>query len=576
MRATVILTLIVWGVLAQEDQIQRINECGARCTQGLRCKAQHHFPALFAACKRDPALINSTVFHRVNLSTVMKCDKIQKCSLHLRVTATVQIYERLQGVSVCTVSSGMLEYCRVVTFPRKARGRLVGQQVEVQDDCVEVAPNQNVNVMLKTHPEYCDITWSQVYRVQGCGNAVLRSNVPECITGKIAYTVDEVKRELSVTVSDMLEDRDYHLRLCHRWEICSGTEAYTLLKREESLKRATLQYSSPLPCLCIEGWSAMADAPRVQVCPFRNRTEELWSGVTFDPEREALSWEPACPVKAVVTLCQRERGNICHDLANSSQPVGREKVTYSKVDPHPTICMKFTTDSGSWIKCPFAARNFLAWNLTMMSGPDQKQAVLKSQIRTKLSLRVCRNRTFLECDESILVTMEENSVSVNLTKEICQPNTCIQARRADVQFSIPALQCGFQCSERATVSNGQYLCRVEWLLVFAITCVMLVIIAGLAGNIILTVYQRRRANRKPGSYHQFERTAVIHPLTAVKLLHAEDGKDYTLQSSGDLEKFMLGLGMPDKFTVSDSMQNQHSLCVKPTPASQSSPLVERL
>ncbi|KAG9345891.1 hypothetical protein JZ751_009047 [Albula glossodonta] len=403
-------------------------------------------PALFAACKRDPAIINSTVFHRVNLSTVMKCDEIQKCSLYLRVTATVQIYERLQGVSVCTVSSGMLEYCRVVTFPRKARGRLAGQRVEVQDDCVEVAPNQNVNVMLKTHPEYCDITWSQMYRVQGCGNAVLRSNVPECITGKIAYTVDEVKRELSVTVSDMLEDRDYHLRLCHRWEICSGTEAYTLLKREDSLKRATLQYSSPLPCLCIEGWSAMADAPRVQVCPFRNRTEELWSGVTFDPEREALSWEPACPVKAVVTLCQRERGNVCHDLANSSQPVGREKVTYSKVDPHPTICMK--------------------------------------------------------------------------------------ARRADVQFSIPALQCGFQCSERATISNGQYLCRVEWLLVFAITCVTLVIIAGLAGNIILTVYQRRRANRKPGSYHQFERTAV-------KLLHAEDGKDYTLQSSGDLEKFML-------------------------------------
>ncbi|XP_036373399.1 putative interleukin-17 receptor E-like [Megalops cyprinoides] len=194
--------------------------------------------------------------------------------------------------------------------------------------------------MLKTVPNYCHLSRTQRFRVEGCDNADLRSNVPECITGKIAYAVDMERQQMSVSVSDMLEDTDYHLRLCHKWSICSGNEAYTLIKRENPFKNTTFHFPRPLPCLCIEGWSSMVDAPRVQVCPFRNRTEELWSGVTFDPEEEALSWEPACPVEAVITLCQRAGDNICADLVNSTQTVGRTKVMYAKVDPHPALCVK--------------------------------------------------------------------------------------------------------------------------------------------------------------------------------------------------------------------------------------------
>lgn len=115
-------------------------------------------------------------------------------------------------------------------------------------------------------------------------------------------------------------------------------------------------------------------------------TEQLWSGVTFDPEREALSWEPRCPVKAVITLCRRVGESDCEDLANSTQVIGRRKVrsslfafdaspkrissydddpyaaaeaqcffhwcvclslpqvTYAKVDPHPALCMKVWFD----------------------------------------------------------------------------------------------------------------------------------------------------------------------------------------------------------------------------------------
>ncbi|KAJ8381668.1 hypothetical protein SKAU_G00024460 [Synaphobranchus kaupii] len=553
MRCALLLVLAGWGVLAQEDWIQRAMNCGTHCSQGLQCKAKRHL--FLAPCKREPALINSTLFHNLNISTVMKCEKKQQCSLHLKVTATVEMTELLHGLSVCTLSAGMLEDCRVVTFPRMARAKLAGQLVQVQDDCFEVSPNQNVHVMLRTFPNYCDMTWSQVYRVQGCGHADLRSHVPACITGKIAYAVDMDRQEISVRVSDMLEDRNYHLRLCHRWDICTGTEAYILLKREDHFKNATLQFSSPLPCLCIEGWSSMVDAPRVQVCPFKNRTAELWSGVTFDPEREALSWEPGCPVKAVITLCQREGESDCEDLANSTQIVGRKKVTYAKVDPHPSLCMKFTTDAGSWIKCPFADRNFLAWDLTMTTGQGQPQAALASRIRTKLSLQVCQKGERFECTKITSVTVEKMShVSVNLPGDICQPDVCIRVRRADVQFSTHVLQCHFQCTR-----GELYLCK--GIFVSAFTCVTLMIVAGLVGNIVLTVYQKRRAKRRHASYRQFEHTAVILPPAA-----AADSVDHAQQSSRDL-KLMLGLDVSVTLTDLVKEHDQQSLSVGPLQAS---------
>lgn len=42
--------------------------------------------------------------------------------------------------------------------------------------------------------------------------------------GRLSYDVNPQKRELSVRVSDMLEDYSYHLRLCRRKDfICAGT-----------------------------------------------------------------------------------------------------------------------------------------------------------------------------------------------------------------------------------------------------------------------------------------------------------------------------------------------------------------
>lgn len=46
--------------------------------------------------------------------------------------------------------------------------------------------------------------------------------------------MDSDRKELAVSVSDMLEDKDYHLRLCHRKAYtCRDTGANTLVRLQE-------------------------------------------------------------------------------------------------------------------------------------------------------------------------------------------------------------------------------------------------------------------------------------------------------------------------------------------------------
>lgn len=43
------------------------------------------------------------------------------------------------------------------------------------------------------------------------------------------YDVNPKRKELAVSVMDMLEGHDYHLRLCHKDFFCTGTGAKTLV-----------------------------------------------------------------------------------------------------------------------------------------------------------------------------------------------------------------------------------------------------------------------------------------------------------------------------------------------------------
>ncbi|RXM36671.1 putative interleukin-17 receptor E-like [Acipenser ruthenus] len=168
-------------------------------------------------------------------------------------------------------------------------------RVHVQYNCFEVGIAQQIIVTLKTIPD--GNTQTMEYHVQA---------------GKLDYSVDQKEKLVSVHVSEFLEDNDYHLRLCHKWHSCESIGAYVLIKREDPVKK---------------GWSSFPDSSRIQLCPFKKNTEELWSGITYNPISQELVWELACPIEVrnksnpVTANLTREmcQSNICIQATHVSQ-----------------------------------------------------------------------------------------------------------------------------------------------------------------------------------------------------------------------------------------------------------------
>ncbi|XP_066525732.1 interleukin-17 receptor E-like protein [Hoplias malabaricus] len=496
-----VLLLLVFISRSHGEQIEKIEQCGAHCSQGLACEASYQLS--FDKCKTLPGDVNRDVFSNTSISTVMKCEERQKCSLHLRVSTGLLLSKNIRGIYVCVVTAGMMERCRTVTILRPGKDKSAVQQVNVQDDCLEVRTGQDVHVTLKTWPHICDRAVSKSYHVPDCSNQDIQRSVPECITGKIQYDVDLEKKELTVTVSEMLEDKDYQLRLCHKGYICIGTGAQALLKKENPLKNVTLKYSRPLPCLCIEGWSIMTDALRVQVCPFKNRIEELWSGITFDPVEETLSWEASCNVKATISLCERQDGGVCQDLLNSSQKYIKGRVSYSPVDPHPRLCLKFITEDGEWVKCPFSEGNFPAWSVEVATEEGHPQLLVTSRVKTSLSLSKCVKTVGTECEDihTTIVEVEKfQSVGPDLNMDLCEPKHCIKAKRADVKYGVTTVYCHLPCAitvSKSTPGDSEW--QLMYIVVPIVTLTTAMVVVAVVTGIAVIAFQLTGIKKTRGS-----------------------------------------------------------------------------
>ncbi|XP_069048554.1 interleukin-17 receptor E-like protein isoform X2 [Lepisosteus oculatus] len=489
-------------------------------TKGLHCKSKAHSSVSF--CKRLPKVITEPVFQSVNISTVMKCEKRQMCSLHLKIMGILRFDENIRGVKMCSMSLGTSnEQCHIISFKATDR-KLIGQEVHVQYNCFDVVIGEQVDVTLKTIPYYCDLRLSQSYHVQDCTNKDVRHNIPQCIAGKLDYTVEVERKLLSVQVTELLDYKDYHLRLCHKWYSCQSTGSYALIKRENPMKNATLPYSRLYPCLCIEGWSSMEDASRIQLCPFKNNTEELWSGITYNSAAQELSWKPVCPIDAKINLCWTSRENLCLDLANTSQDVHGSTVKYAQVDPNPSLCMKFTTEAGSWIKCPFSKDYFPAWDMKVISTHGQQQIVITSQISTVVSLSLCKKGESFLCDpeEDYLISIlldKSNTTIVNLTNEVCKPNVCIQARRLDAKYSAPVQKCKLQCSQ-VIHGKGQICNKTNvWMMALSLVILTAFIVAAIIGSVMLKglsmTKQPPTMNKLHCSLQPKEDSDLISPLS---------------------------------------------------------------
>uniref|UniRef100_A0A3B1IN59 Putative interleukin-17 receptor E-like n=1 Tax=Astyanax mexicanus TaxID=7994 RepID=A0A3B1IN59_ASTMX len=516
MKLALFLLLIVLQIEPLNSTIRQIQQCGVHCSKGLNCNVKPYLS--LSRCKKQHDWTNSSSIHNVSLSTVVRCEK-GKCSVNLNMVVKMTLYDDIRGVFMCVHSPGMLERCQIANFPHNTRQHATGKEVEVQYDCFSFRPGQDLLVTLNTVPSFCNNTWTQTYTIPECADEDLRRTISECKTGELAYTVNTNRTEITVRVREAPEDADYNLRLCLKGRICIGVGSHHLIKKQDLHRNQSFLYSKALPCLCIEGWPATTNARRTQVCPFKSNIEELWSGVTYDHQTQALSWKPACPVKAVSSLCQAVVPKTCLDFGNMSLSSEKHNVVFSTVDPHPQLCMKFTTEAGFWIKCPFSSERFPGWNLKVASNADGHVVEIVSWFPARFAVGLCKMSSSVTCElleESSFLNISVDRTKpsvVNLSAQRCDPSVCVQVKRIDVQFAVQEHRCNLQCSEQQ-FDQWSYSEALRKYALPLVVCIITLVMAVLVGNVTLKAcgwgQRKQKPDKSPSCRSAAETETLIH------------------------------------------------------------------
>ncbi|OCT87326.1 hypothetical protein XELAEV_18021024mg [Xenopus laevis] len=407
----------------------------------------------------------------MKLSTVMKCSGKRWCSLYINVNGTVILNEHVRGVEICvmTLSSSQTE-CESVRFSHKSK-KLDSHKVHIQFNCFEVGIGQQVYVTMKTLPNYCYVELEKYHNVEGCDNKDVENNIMSCLAGKLDYLVDEEKKSITIHVSDIIEGFDYNVRLCWKRFICKDIGAHALIKADNTVRSVTLRYAEILPCLCIEGWSAIPDSRRARICPFKHGN---------------LCW-------------MTDQNDTCVNFSNSLGTMN-DKVLYTQVDYHPRLCAKLTTNMDSQVRCPFAHEHFPGWNVSIADTDSFAEIKITSKINASFILRLCNRTKLTSCDclnifASVPVVASSYAI-LNLSSDICGSNLCIQVSRSDVNYSVPVNICNIPCRPQEQSSD-----EASSLEIFLLTSVLLILIAifSFVGCILLSVNYRKKLQEK-GSF----------------------------------------------------------------------------
>ncbi|KAM4037519.1 interleukin-17 receptor E-like protein isoform 3-T3 [Anomaloglossus baeobatrachus] len=440
------LLLFFFGI-ANSHSIERIKDCGITCSQGVHCKYKPTHDMLNLFCRTAPQSLTPNILEHMRISTVMKCPPAARCSLHLNITGTVNLDVHIRGVEICTMSmSTQQNQCMHIRFT-KSKAKKHEHKVHVEANCFEVGVSEHVFVTMKTVPDYCGTEISKDYHVQDCHNKDLGKNILPCLTGKLDYMVNEDKKSIIVYVSNIPKDYDYNVRLCLKHISCHDTGAHALIKKDNTTKSVTLKYSEIVPCLCIEGWLLFPDSRRTRLCPFKNDLDNLWDRITYNPRTRDLAWKSVCPVDATVNLC-RMKEEKCVNIPNSAN-VKKDQALYYQVDTQPKLCMKFTTEKGAWVRCPFVSGAFAAWQMKTVFTDEVIQIRFMFSAKADFSVFICNRTKHNSCgsiQRHALVYMGASGyASLNLTRDLCGRNMCIQVLRVDVNYSFPVLICHIPC-----------------------------------------------------------------------------------------------------------------------------------
>ncbi|XP_067915831.1 interleukin-17 receptor E-like protein isoform X2 [Heterodontus francisci] len=453
------------------------------------------FDDQYSVCHEPPSSLPSKIVEDLKVFTVLKCIKERQCSIHLKVKGTLILDEHIQGVEMCSISMSTLQYqCAVVKFNKRTYKKFAAQPVQIENDCFSAAMAEYNYVILKTIPYYCDVILKKEHQVEDCTNEDIGRNIPTCVAGKLDYVIDKKQKTLSVQVSDFVEDLAYNVRLCHKWFTCEDLGINALIKVQDS-KQVTLPFSQILPCLCIEGWSALPDARRIQLCPFKNYTAELWNGITYNHASQELAWELACPVEVDVNLCwMTESNDYCIDLQNSSHKV-KQKVRYSRVDPHPRLCVKFTTREGFWVRCPFAFGYLPVWNMSTNEQLGKLQLTFVTQDKAEFKMALCNRTAPHKCEPLKELYVTANTIGAysrvfNLSHEECDSIICVQGWRTDIEYSVRIQICDIMCKLNSTAASSQYIWPIAITVILLILVTMMLFIGYMSCTALQQPYRK--------------------------------------------------------------------------------------
>ncbi|XP_073475833.1 interleukin-17 receptor E-like protein isoform X1 [Aquarana catesbeiana] len=492
------LLIFLFCGIANCRSIQRIKECDITCSQGVQCERKQPDDLFSRFCRDAPESLNPNVLENMKITTVMKCSPASQCSLHLNIIGTVIYDVHIRGVEICSMTlSSQRTQCVTIRFTKIKRKKFLMHKIQVQANTFEVGVSEQVYVTMKTFPDFCGIQLTETYYVEDCNNRDVGKHVWSCLTGKLDYMVNKENKIITVNVSNILQDYDYNVRLCKKHFVCHDIGAHAVIRKENATKSVTLPYSEILPCLCIEGWSAIPDARRTRLCPFKNDISTLWDNIAYNPMKQVLAWVPLCPVNAKVHLCwMTDDKQKCVNIPDSLS-AAHNQVSYSQVDTHPRLCMKFATETGYWVKCPFPTGPFSAWDMKTYLMPNSMEIKLTSPTKAKFSVFICNRTNFNSCEplqKYTLVYVEAlETVTLNMSREICGSNICIQGIREDVNYSFPTQICDIPCISQDPESKEDNF--LQMIIVTAVQVLSAVIFTYIGYKIFKVCHQKREQKR---------------------------------------------------------------------------------
>ncbi|KAJ8257504.1 hypothetical protein GJAV_G00186310 [Gymnothorax javanicus] len=367
----------------------------------------------------QPVSINADHWEpQLNLSTVRNCSAGLPCSTfvhaHVQKTTKVRIFS-IECYHPAHSTHKQKSWKCSRRKRRKMRMRMFDEEGNCKKtyDCIKILHRQTVLVTVKTcynqFPEGALERWCKVEDKEGqiLRNALLDpyALVP-AVTSAPPYdkdkfkgfivSVDEPSRILKVSIPP---GPSMKTRLCYKQPYeCTELEpsVFHLIDSSNSLS-VNMSFPFLLPCLCVEVYPTGIDAVRTKHCPFENKTlagnRDIWLSSLIEMREETLLLEPVCHSSSLMpsaALCWQVLENplVCHPVPNSSLPVKDWRYNISTVDKHSQMCVQFSLNGTSDVRCPFQ-RGLSEWQAVVLPAPWHFHIRLTSSIPASFSAQLC-------------------------------------------------------------------------------------------------------------------------------------------------------------------------------------------